>query len=262
MSTLFLTVLNMSLTGAYIIALVYVARRLLKNAPKAISYALWAVVGFRLVFPFSIEGVFSLIPFHAAPIPANIAVQPIPQINSGIPIINNAVNAAVNQILPAAAPHYSVNPLQVWLTLGAWVWFVVALWFMVYGIASFIILKHKMKTASWIEANIYEADNIKSPFVLGILSPKIYLPVGLSAHEHSYILLHEQTHIRRGDHIVKFVAYFILCLHWFNPLAWLAFWLMGADMEMSCDERVIRNWARTSAGIIRCRWCASPRASV
>ncbi|MCL2364100.1 MAG: M56 family metallopeptidase [Defluviitaleaceae bacterium] len=240
MNALFLTILNMSLTGAYVIALVYIARRLLKKAPKAISYALWAVVGFRLIFPFSIESVFSLIPFHTAPIPSDIAMQPVPQMNTGVPIFNTAVNSAVNRILPATAPHYSVNPLQVWLTLGAWVWFVVALLFMIYGIASFMILKRKMKTASWIEANIYEADHIKSPFVLGILSPKIYLPVGLSAHERGYILLHEQTHIRRGDHIVKFVAYFILCLHWFNPLAWLAFWLMGADMEMSCDERVMK----------------------
>jgi len=97
-----------------------------------------------------------------------------------------------------------------------------------------------MRKSVWKETNIYEADNIKSPFVLGLISPKIFLPVGLSEHERRYILLHEQTHIRRYDHILKFVAYFILCLHWFNPLAWLAFWLMGADMEMSCDERVIK----------------------
>jgi len=240
MNAVFLSILNMSLVGAYIIALVCIARRLLKKAPKAVSYMLWAVVGFRLVFPFTVESVFSLVPFSTSPISSNIATQPMPRVDSGIPMVNSAINSVSDYVLPAATHHYSVNPMQIWTTPGAWVWFVVAVAFAVYGIASCLMLKHRMKKASWVSANIYEADNIKSPFVLGILSPKIYLPVGLSAHERVYILLHEQTHIKRYDHIVKFVAYFILCLHWFNPLAWLAFWLMGADMEMSCDERVMR----------------------
>ena len=96
-----------------------------------------------------------------------------------------------------------------------------------------------MQKSMHIDKNIYEAHDIKSPFVLGIFSPKIYLPTGLLPHERGYILLHEETHIRRRDHIVKLVAFLILCIHWFNPLAWLAFLLMGADMEMSCDEQVI-----------------------
>jgi len=240
MGTLFLTILNMSLTGAFVIAAICLARQLLKKAPKIISYVLWAVAGFRLVFPFTIESMFSLIPFNTAPIPTDIAMQSIPPIDSGIPIFNNAVSNAAYNVFPAAAPYYSTNPLQILITIGAWVWFLGAIALVVYGVVSFIILKHKMRKSVWKESNIYEADNIKSPFVLGVISPKIFLPVGLSEHERRYILLHEQTHIRRYDHILKFAAYFILCLHWFNPLAWLAFWLMGADMEMSCDERVIK----------------------
>jgi len=240
MDTLFLSILNMSLTGAFVIASICLARQLLKKAPKIISHALWAVVGFRLVFPFTIESVFSLIPFNSTPIPMDIAIQPIPRIDSGIPIVNNAVNNAVNNVLPVTTPYYSANPLQIWITVSAWIWLIGAVAMVLYGVVSFIILKSKMKNSALQETNIYEADNIKSPFVLGILSPKIYLPVGLLGHERKYILLHEQIHIRRRDHIVKFVAYFILCLHWFNPLAWLAFWLMGADMEMSCDERVVK----------------------
>lgn len=236
MDKLFLTILNMSMTGAFVIAAICLARLPLKKAPKIVSYCLWAVVGFRLVFPFSIESVFSLIPFKAQTIPPDIAMQPIPRIDSGIAFVNNAVSS----ILPAATPTASVNPLQIWTTIGSFVWLVGGAVMLVYGIVSFVILKRKMREAAHIEANIYEAENIKSPFVLGIFNPKIYLPIGLSGQERSYILLHEQTHIRRRDHIVKFAAYFILCLHWFNPLVWAAFLLMGVDMEMSCDERVLK----------------------
>ncbi|MCL1793961.1 MAG: M56 family metallopeptidase [Oscillospiraceae bacterium] len=236
MDKLFLAIFNMSLTGAFVIAAICVARLPLKKAPKIISYFLWAVAGFRLLFPFSIESVFSLIPFKAQTIPPDIAMQPIPRIDSGIPFVNNAVSS----VLPAATPAASVNPLQIWTAIGAWIWIIGVAVMLIYGVVSFVTLKRKMSEAAHSEANIYEAKNIKSPFVLGVFNPKIYLPVGLSEHEKSYIILHEQTYIRRRDHIVKFAAYFVLCLHWFNPFAWVAFLLMGVDMEMSCDERVLK----------------------
>ncbi|MDR1131025.1 MAG: DUF4825 domain-containing protein, partial [Oscillospiraceae bacterium] len=236
MDKLFLTILNMSLTGAFVIAVICVARLPLKKAPKIISYCLWAAAGFRLVFPVSIESVFSLIPFRAQPIPPDIAMQPVPRIDSGIPFVNNAVSS----ILPAAAPSASVNPLQIWTTVGAFVWLAGVAAMGIYGVISFVILKRKMRSTAHIEANIYEAENIKSPFVLGVFRPRIYLPAGLSEQERHYIIRHEQTHIRRHDPIVKIAAYFILCAHWFNPLAWAAFLLLGVDMEMSCDERVLK----------------------
>ncbi|WP_367568793.1 M56 family metallopeptidase [Lacrimispora sp.] len=236
MDKLFLAILNMSLMGAFVIAAICLARLPLKKAPKIISYCLWAVAGFRLVFPFSIESVFSLIPFKAQTIPPDIAIQPVPRIDSGISIVNNAISS----VLPAAPPAASVNPLQIWIIIGAFVWLVGAFVLLIYGVVSFVVLRQKMKHASHIETNIYETPNIKSPFVLGVFKPKIYLPIGLSGQERSYILLHEQTHIRRCDHMVKLVAYFVLCLHWFNPMVWLAFLLMGVDMEMSCDERVLK----------------------
>lgn len=236
MNKLFLTILNMSLTGAFVITVICLARLPLKKAPKIISYCLWVVAGFRLILPFSIESVFSLIPFNAQTIPADIAMQSIPRIDSGIPFVNNAISS----ILPAATPTASVNPLQIWITISAFVWFIGVVVMLIYGVVSFVILKRKMREAAHVEANIYEAENIKSPFVLGVFNPQIYLPVGLSKKEKNYVVLHEQTHIRRRDHIVKFAAYFILCLHWFNPLVWAAFLLMGLDMEMSCDERVLK----------------------
>ena len=237
MAKIFLSVLNMSITGAFVIAAVCLARLLLKKAPKIISYCLWAVVAFRLIFPFSIESVLSLMPFKAAPIPTDIAMQPVPRIDSGISFVNNAVS----RVLPAATPNASVNPLQIWTAIGGYIWFFGVAIMFIYGVTSYILLKRKIRVAVHVETNIYEADNIKSPFVLGIIKPKIYMPVGLSEKEREYILLHEQTHIKRRDYIVKFAAYFIFCLHWFNPLAWAAFLLMGIDMEMSCDERVLKN---------------------
>jgi beta-lactamase regulating signal transducer with metallopeptidase domain len=229
----------MSLTGSFVIVAICFARLLLKKAPKIISYCLWAVVGFRLVFPFSIESVFSLIPFKAQTIPHDIAMQSIPRIDSGVTIVDNTMSA----LLPAPDPSMasSINPLQVWMAIGSYLWIFGLAVLLIYGFVSLFILKQKMSESVHIEANIYEAYNIKSPFALGVFKPRIYLPVGLSEQEKSYIILHEQTHIKRHDHIIKFVAYFILCLHWFNPLAWVAFLLMVVDMEMSCDERVLHD---------------------
>ncbi|MDR0273062.1 MAG: M56 family metallopeptidase, partial [Clostridiales bacterium] len=238
MDKLFLTILNMSLTGAFVIAAVIFARLLLKKAPKIISYCLWLVAAFRLAVPYSVESVFSLIPFNAQTIPPDIAVQPVPRIDSGIPFVNNAVSG----VLPVPSPEIisSVYPLQVLTFIGSWIWIIGVAVMFLYGIISYFILKRKMKNAVCSEANIYEAESIQSPFVLGVFKPKIFLPPGLFEKERNYIILHEQTHIKRRDHIVKLGAYFILCLHWFNPLAWAAFLLMGVDMEMSCDERVLK----------------------
>ena len=237
MNSIFLTFLNMSLIGAFVIVAICLVRLPLKKAPKTISYCLWAVAGFRLLFPVSIESVFSLIPFKAEIIPADIAMQSIPRIDSGVLFVDNIVSES----LPVPAIDGSVNPLQVWVTMGSYIWLIGAAIMIIYGVASYFILKQKMQRSLCIDANIFEATNIKSPFVLGIFSPRIYLPTGLSEQELEYVIMHERTHIQRRDHIVKFVAYFILCLHWFNPLAWVAFILMGTDMEMSCDERVLKD---------------------
>ncbi len=236
MDMLFVTILNMSLTASFVTVAIIAVRQLLKKAPKVISYALWLVAGFRLVFPFSFESVFSLIPFERAPIPTNIALQTMPRVDSGI----RSVDTIVNTVLPVRSTVESVNPLQIWMLIGAYLWLTGIIIMLVYSIISMFRLKHNLKTAIFMEDNIYEVQGLKSPFVVGLLQPKIYLPVGLTEEERHYVLLHEQTHIRRYDHVVKFIAYFILCLHWFNPLVWIAFLLMAADMEMSCDEQVLR----------------------
>jgi len=233
---IFLSVLNMSLIGAFVIAAIMLVRLPLKKAPKAISYALWAVAGFRLMFPFTLEGAFSLLPFNSTPIPHDIATQAVPRIDSGITVIDNAISAA----LPAVTPAISTNPLQIWLAVGCCIWIFGIVIMLIYSIVSITLLNRRLRSAINVGDNIYEAVNLKTPFVMGLFRSKIYIPMGLSGEERRYIVLHEQTHIRRHDHIIKMLAYFVLCLHWFNPLVWAAFILMGADMEMSCDERVMK----------------------
>jgi len=257
MEFLFLTILNMSLTGAFVIAAIYLARLLLKKVPKIISYCLWAVAGFRLVFPFAIESAWSLIPFRTQPIPT---LQAVP--GSGIPEMGSSSQQSISSItgggmspsLPAppeigaiavpeeiAAPLVGADPLQALISIGAAVWLIGFALMLLYGLGSYLLLRHRMRNSVSLYENIYEAAQIQSPFVLGFFAPKIYLPLGLSLQERKYIILHEQTHIRRRDHILKFAAYFALCLHWFNPLVWIAFFLMSTDMEMSCDESVLRH---------------------
>ena len=238
MSELFLSVLNRSLTASYVILFIIIIRLLLKKAPKVISYALWGVVAFRLIIPFSFESMFSLMPrnTNTVPIPHDIIYQQSPKINSGLDV----VDSLVNESLPAPAIGASVNPLQIYIEIGAYFWILGIMILLIYSLVSGILLKRQLRSAELIEQNIFEAKNLKTPFVLGLLRPKIYLPVGFNDKERSYILLHEQTHINRKDHIIKVLAFLVLSVHWFNPFVWIAFMLMSMDMELSCDERVLK----------------------
>ena len=213
-------------------------RLLLKKAPKVISYILWGVVAFRLIIPFSFESMFSLIPrnANAVPIPHDIIYQQTPQINSRI----EAVDPFVSQSLPAPTAGASANPFQIYVEIGAYIWVFGIIALLVYSLVSILILKRQLKSAQLIEKNIFQVHNLQTPFVLGLVRPKIYLPVGLSKEEQNYILIHEQTHIHRKDHIIKIIAFLIVSIHWFNPLVWIAFVLMSTDMELSCDERVLK----------------------
>ncbi|MCL2125948.1 MAG: M56 family metallopeptidase, partial [Oscillospiraceae bacterium] len=247
MDKLFLTVLNMSLTGTIVIAAVCIARLPLKKAPKIISYCLWAVVAFRLICPFSIESAFSLLPINTQAIPPDMIETRNLHIDSGIGFLDDAVNFYLKDMGPEMRGYpvgsgqvsHQIYTAQEVTNFFMIIWLIGLGTLSIYGVTSYIFLKRKMSGSAHIESNIYESGIIESPFVLGVLNPRIYLPVGLSEKERWYVVLHEQTHIKRRDYIVKFAAYFILCLHWFNPLAWVAFLLMGVDMEMSCDERVL-----------------------
>jgi len=263
METLFLKILNMSLTASYVIIAVLLIRLLLKRAPKKYSYLLWAIVLFRLVCPVSISSELSL--FNAPPfdmtaaqksgeaalsyVPADIGYMEKPGMTVGIP----TVNVMISDTLPQADPTASVNPLQIWIQIGTVLWCLGVLALLVYSLVTYFRLKRRMATAVLLDKHIFESDNIRSPFILGFIKPRIYIPFGLQEQERVYILKHEAYHLKRKDHLIKPLAFVVLAFHWFNPLAWLAFILMAKDMEMSCDEKVL---SETGSGIAK-DYCTS-----
>ena len=221
MNDLFISVLNMSLTASYVILFILVIRMFLKKAPKIISYGLWSVAAFRLVFPFSIESIFSLLPrdTNVSPIPKDIIYQQSPHIKSGIKIVDSVVSNS----LPAPSAGASVNPLQIYLEAGRFIWILGILMILIFSLVSVLRLKRQLKVTRLVKKNIYEVSDLKTPFVLGMIRPKIYLPAGLSDAERKYILMHEQIHIERKDHLIKIFAFLITIVHWFNPMAWVFF---------------------------------------
>jgi len=248
MENLFVTILNMSITASLVILAVLLARLLLRNAPKIFSYALWAVVLFRLLCPISIESDFSLIPIYsdlqvvyltepqeAAPAEPNVSTGSAPE--NELPHDPAPVQRQADP-LAFAAQHSALIFSVLWLAGIA----------VLAGHSVWSLAKLRRKLVGFVplegEHNVRLADHIPSPFVLGLLRPKIYLPSDLSEDELDYILLHERTHIRRLDHITRTLAWAALVIHWFNPLVWLAFYLAGKDMEMSCDEVVLRKMGR------------------
>lgn len=253
---------NMSIAASVVIVFVLAARLLLKKAPKVFSYALWSVVLFRLLCPFSIPTGFSLLALTDAPIRQTAAhttqvqyVQPdlvhteFPQVDLPVP----GVSQAVNQALPQGEEQLEADPLEAPVALLTLGWMAGMALMAVYSVLSMLRLRRRLVEAVPLRDNIYLADHIVSPFVLGVLRPKIYLPSTLSAEEQKYIILHEQYHIKRLDHLVRLLAFLALCIHWFNPLVWLSFFLAQKDMEMSCDEAVLQ----TLGGHIRADYSAS-----
>jgi len=236
----FLAVLNMSITAGYAILFVLLARLLLRKASKIFSYCLWGVVLFRLISPVSFSFALSFFGFMKKDtmehIPAGLGMMAQPQVDLGLDYVSQAVTSS----LPAATPMASANPLQIILFITSQIWVLGVLSLLAYSLVSYGLLKRKVSQAILVRDNIWECHAICSPFVLGFRKPKIYLPPGFSEREKSYILKHEEIHIRRYDYLIKPLAYFLLCLHWFNPLVWLSFILMTKDMEMSCDEAVIK----------------------
>ena len=256
MTAVFQTVLNMSITGAYIAAAIIVLRLVMKKLPKRFSYALWIILGIRLLCPFSFSSaasLFNLVKPETAEntvttqmtyIPQNIGHVPKPQVTVAPPILDNAVNEAITESLPPPTPENSVDPMQVVLFVAAIVWLAGVAVMAAYTVISYFSVRKKLAGATLLRDNIYICGNIGTPFVYGTVRPKIYLPEDIPEADTDYILAHERTHIRRGDHIVKLIAMAALCLHWFNPLVWVSYKLMTKDMELSCDERAVSRFDR------------------
>lgn len=230
--------LRINLVASFVILIVLAARLILNRAPKVFSYALWAIVLIRLLIPVSIPSPVSVIPDTPA---ASGAV-----INSALPEIefetlrDREQNYYESQnTSPEDVQVYVSRTMEpmVYLSLA---WLVGIAGMLLYSGISYLKIRKKVQITVPLRDNIWIADDIKSPFVIGFLKPKIYLPNNLGEQEQEYIILHEQHHIRRFDHVIKTLAFLALTIHWFNPLVWIAFVLACKDMEMSCDEAVIR----------------------
>lgn len=235
----FLRFFNISLTASWIILAVILLRFLLKKAPKWINCLLWGIVGIRLVFPFSIESIFSLIPSNEV-ISPDIIYSPSPSISTGIPAVNTAINPVISEAF-APDPSNSVNPLQVVCIVASNIWIIGIVAMLIYSVVCFWLLKRKMRTAVRYEGNIYQSENVQSPFILGVTKPKIYLPYGIDEKSINYIISHERAHLKRKDHLIKPLAFLVLSVYWFNPMMWVAYVLLCRDIELACDEKAVKN---------------------
>ncbi|MDD3339183.1 MAG: M56 family metallopeptidase [Lachnospiraceae bacterium] len=242
MSEVFLHVFNLSIAASWLVLCVILLRLVLRRAPKWIRTVLWGLVGLRLVLPFSIESVLSLIP-SGETISPEILYAKTPAIESGIPVVNAMVNPVLSGSF-SPADGDSVNPLQIWISIAAVIWIVGMAVMLLYTVISYVRLSIRIRAAVLLRDNIYQSEYVFSPFVMGLFRPRIYLPFHLSEKTMGNVIAHEQAHIRRYDHMIKPVAYFLLNIYWFNPVLWVAYILLCRDMELACDEQVIRGLDR------------------
>ena len=238
MSAVFLKILNMSITAGWLILAAILARLLLKKAPKWVSCLLWGFVAIRLICPFSFESVFSLIP-SSETIPANIAVQHAPSINTGIRIVNEAVNPVISESF-APDPFSSVNPLQVIIPIAAVVWIAGIVILLAYALISYWKLKKSVFVCVPVSERILACDEVQTPFILGVFRPVIYVPSSMNGETLDQVIRHETAHLQRHDHWWKPLGFLLLAVYWFHPLCWIAYILLCRDIEMACDEKVIR----------------------
>ena len=263
MAAVFLKLLNLSISASWLVLAVLVLRLISKRSPKWMNVLLWGIVALRLVLPFSIESALSLIPSAETVSPAAVQFDPAPTITSGVSIIDNAVNPSLSEHF-AAVPTASVNPLYVWAYLAGWVWLIGLGAMLLYALVSYLRLRRRVSVSLPVQDHIYLCDAISSPFILGVVKPHIYLPSGLDEVQRQNVLAHEQAHLARRDHWWKPLGFALLAVYWFNPVLWLAYTLLCRDIELACDERVIRTMdesaVKTYSTVLLA--CSMPRKAV
>ena len=263
MAAVFLKLLNLSISASWLVLAVLVLRLISKRSPKWVNVLLWGIVALRLVLPFSIESALSLIPSAETVSPAVVQFAPAPTITSGVSVIDNAVNPSLSEHF-AAVPTASVNPLYVWTEIAGWVWLIGLGAMLLYALVSYLRLRRRVSVSLPIQDHIYLCDAISSPFILGVVKPRIYLPSGLDEVQRQNVLAHEQAHLARRDHWWKPLGFALLAVYWFNPVLWLAYTLLCRDIELACDERVIRTMdesaVKTYSTVLLA--CSMPRKAV
>ena len=263
MAAVFLKLLNLSISASWLVLAVLVLRLVSKRSPKWMNVLLWGMVALRLMLPFSIESALSLIPSAETLSPEVVRFDPAPTITSGVEFIDNAVNPSLSESF-AAAPLASVNPLYVWTYLAGWVWLIGLGAMLLYALVSYLRLRRRVSVSLPVQDHIYLCDAISSPFILGVVKPHIYLPSGLDEVQRQNVLSHERAHLARRDHWWKPLGFALLAVYWFNPVLWLAYTLLCRDIELACDERVIRTMdesaVKTYSTVLLA--CSMPRKAV
>ncbi len=237
MNSFFLDFLNVSLTSCYIILAVFLVRLIFSKIPKKYICFLWGLAGIRLIFPFSIESALSVIPEKQ---PLNYSYSGngyVVTADSGVYTVDNAVNHTFTKANEIAHSYTGGSEIVINILKYLWIAGMAAL--LLYGIISYIKIRKSVSAAVLLDKNIKQCETVKSPFILGIVKPQIYIPFNISEETKAYVLAHENAHIKRLDHIVKPFAFLVLAVHWFNPLVWLAYILLCRDIEKACDEKVI-----------------------
>ena len=241
MSEIFLKLVNMSITASWLVLAVVILRLVFKKAPKFIHCIMWALVGIRLVFPFSIESVLSLVP-SANTFPVDNIYSPDQNIannsyyhgvDSGVGFIDNALN-------PITYDASSPEVLRSNLDIISIVWLVGIAAMLVYTLVSYLRIYKRVSASIRVKENTFICDDIDTPFILGVLRPRIYLPSSMSEADAEYVVAHEKAHLKRLDHLWKPLGFLILAVYWFNPVLWLAYFLLCRDIEFACDQKVIR----------------------
>ena len=263
MAAVFLKLLNLSISASWLVLAVLVLRLISKRSPKWVNVLLWGIVALRLVLPFSIESALSLIPSAETVSPAAVQFDPAPTITSGVSVIDNAVNPSLSEHF-SAVPTASVNPLYVWTEIAGWVWLIGLGAMLLYALVSYLRLRRRVSVSLPVQDHIYLCDAISSPFILGVVKPHIYLPSDLDEVQRQNVLAHEQAHLARRDHWWKPLGFALLAVYWFNPVLWLAYTLLCRDIELACDERVIRTMdesaVKTYSTVLLA--CSMPRKAV
>ena len=239
MSEVFLKVFNMSITASWVVLAVLVFRLVFKKAPKWTRCLLWGIVALRLIFPFSIQSVFSLIP-SAQTIPDTFITEPQFNVNSGISRVDSPVNRFLHDRYADGVTVPADNGKNITGIFG-YIWIVGTILLLIFAVISYLRLIRQVRASVKYRDNIYICDDISSPFILGIIKPKIYIPSGLSDVQKNHILAHESAHIRRRDYLIKPLAFVLLSVYWFNPVLWFAYYLLCRDIELACDEKVLKS---------------------
>ena len=242
MEAVFLSLVNRSITAGWLVLAVLALRLLLRRAPKSILCAMWGLVGLRLLCPVSIASPLSLIP-SVQTLPETVLTTTQPEIYSGVAVIDRVVNPVLTNTL-AAAPGESVNPAQVLAGVLPWIWLLGMVGMLGYALFTTLRLRRRISTAVRLEQGVKQSEYVKTPFVLGLIHPTIYLPFHMESADAVHVLAHERAHIRRGDPWWKMLGFVLLAIYWFHPLMWVAYFFLCRDMEAACDEAVIRGLSR------------------